>query len=131
MEFVEDEDNAIFMSSHISSDLEKVADYIIFIDNGKIILGEYKDKLIYEYGIARMREKDFNALDKSEYISFRKRGLQYEVLTADKKKLQKAHKDVLIDNATVDEIETIAYEEMPTGGWEEYCVSWDEEDEEE
>ncbi len=104
LEFVEDEDNAIFMSSHISSDLEKVADYIIFIDNGKIILGEYKDKLIYEYGIARMREKDFNALDKSEYISFRKRGLQYEVLTADKKKLQKAHKDVLIDNATVDEI---------------------------
>lgn len=34
------------------------------------------------------------------------------------------------ENATVDEIETIAYEEMPTGGWEEYCVSWDEEDEE-
>lgn len=34
------------------------------------------------------------------------------------------------ENATVDEIETIAYEEMPTGGWEEYCVFWDEEGEE-
>ena len=45
LEFVEDENNAILLSSHISSDLEKVADYIIFIDNGEIILHESADEL--------------------------------------------------------------------------------------
>lgn len=66
LEFVEDENNSILMSSHISSNLEKVSDCIIFIDNGKIIMMEAKDTLVYEYGIARMNQRDFDKLDKSE-----------------------------------------------------------------
>lgn len=104
LEFVENEENSILISSHISSDLEKVADYIIFIDNGKIILSEKKDTLIYEYGIARMKQSDFDTLDKSEYLSARKRGLQLEVLIENKKQFTRAHPDIVTDNATIDEI---------------------------
>lgn len=104
LEFVEDEGNSIFISSHISSDLEKVADYITFIDCGKIILTEKKDTLIYEYGIARMKQSDFDKLDKSEYLSARKRGLQLEVLVENKVQFSREHPNVVIDNATIDEI---------------------------
>lgn len=86
LEFIEDEENAVLLSSHISSDLEKIADYIIFIDNGMIILNEAKDKLLYEYGIVRIKQKGFEQLNPSEYISFRKRGLQIEALVSNKKR---------------------------------------------
>lgn len=104
LEFVEDESNSILISSHISSDLEKIADYITFIDSGKIILTEKKDTLIYKYGIARMKQSDFDKLDESEYLAARKRGLQIEVLVSSRNQFSREYPNVVIDNATIDEI---------------------------
>lgn len=104
LDFVEDENNSILISSHISSDLEKIADYIVVIDDGKIILTESKDALIYDYGIARMKRDDFDKLQKSEYISYRQRGLQIEVLISDKISFSKKYPNVIVDVTTIDEI---------------------------
>ncbi len=104
LEFVEDEEHSIFMSSHMSSDLEKVADYITFIDRGKIILTEEKDTLLYQYGIARMKQSDFEKLDPSEYLAARKRGLQLEALVQNKAQFAREHPGIVVDNATIDEI---------------------------
>ena len=104
LEFVEDEDHSILMSSHVSSDLEKVADYITFIDHGTIILTEAKDTLLYQYGIARMKQSDFEKLDASAYLAMRKRGLQLEVLVQNKGQFSKEYPRILVDNATIDEI---------------------------
>lgn len=52
-EYVEDESHTIFISSHITSDIEKVADYILLIHQGKIMLMESKDALLYEYGMVK------------------------------------------------------------------------------
>ncbi len=104
LEFVEDENHSVLISSHISSDLEKVADYITFINNGEIILEEKKDILIYEYGIARMKQSDFDQLDKSEYMACRKRGLQLEVLVSNKNTFSRNYPNIIVDHATIDEI---------------------------
>lgn len=52
-EYVEDESRTVFLSSHITSDIEKAADYIILIHKGKVLLMESKDKLLYEYGMVK------------------------------------------------------------------------------
>ena len=104
LEFVEDEGHSILMSSHVSSDLEKAADHITFIDQGKIILTEEKDTLLYQYGIARMKQSDFEKLDASEYLAMRKRGLQVEVLVQNKKQFSREYPGMIVDNATIDEI---------------------------
>ncbi len=104
LEFVEDENHSILMSSHVSSDLEKAADYITFIDHGKIILTEGKDTLLYQYGIARMKQSDFEKLDTSEYLTMRKRGLQMEVLVQNKRQFSQKYPEIIVDNATIDEI---------------------------
>ncbi len=104
LEFVEDESHSILISSHITSDLEKIADYITFISDGKIILTEKKDTLIYEYGIARCKSIDFENLDRNDYISYRKRGLQTEVLVTDKAVFSKKYPHIIVDNTTIDEI---------------------------
>lgn len=49
--FMEDEDHAILISSHITSDLEKIADTIVFIHEGEILFHENKDDLLYGFGI--------------------------------------------------------------------------------
>ena len=54
LDFVENEKHSILLSSHITSDLERIADYITFIHKGKIILTETKDNLIYNYAIFEM-----------------------------------------------------------------------------
>lgn len=104
LEFVENENHSILMSSHITSDLEKVADYITFIHQGKIILTEKKDTLIYEYGIARCKSKQFSNLDKEDILSYRKKGYQVDVLVRDKKAFERKYDSIIIDNGTIDEI---------------------------
>ncbi len=112
LEFVEDENNSILISSHISSDLEKIADYITFIDSGEIIITEKKDTLIYEYGIARMKQADFDKLQKADYISYRQRGLQLEVLVKSKKEFLESYPNVVVDNSSIDEILPLLTQEV-------------------
>ncbi len=104
LEFIENEQHSILLSSHITSDLERVADYIAFIHNGRIILTETKDNLIYNYGILRCTDTDFSALDTADILAYHKRDYQIDVLTADMKNAAKKYKNIVIDHASIDEI---------------------------
>ena len=102
LDFVQDENHSILISSHITSDLEKIADYITFIHQGNIIFSENKDTLIYNYGILRCGGDTFSALDSSDILSYRKMDYQWEVLVKDKKIAASKYKDAVIDRATID-----------------------------
>ena len=104
LEFVQDEEHAILISSHISSDLEKVADYITFIHEGRIVLSKMKDELIYDYGILRCKKDVFDKIAKEDREAYRKIAHQYEVLVKDKKKMAAKYKEAVVDSASLDEI---------------------------
>ncbi len=104
LDFVQDENHSILMSSHITTDLEKVADYIVFIHQGKIILSKSKDELIYNYGIIRCGSALFESIDKSEVLAYRKCDFQWEVLVEDKEKFKRRYKEAVIDDASIDDI---------------------------
>lgn len=103
-EFVEDEKHSIFVSSHITSDLEQVADYIVFISNGEIILSESKDKLIEDYAIVKCSTEEFNSIDKKDILKYKKNKYNYQVLIRDKSKFKSKYNIKTIDKATLDEI---------------------------
>ena len=50
-DFIQDEDHSVFLSSHITGDLEKIADYITFIHQGKLLMTGEKDSLLDTYGL--------------------------------------------------------------------------------
>lgn len=104
LEFVGTDEHSILLSSHITSDLEKIADYITFIHNGKIILTERKDNLIYNYAILRCREKQFAELDTKDILAYRRQDYQIDVLVSDKRQAERKYAGVVIDHATIDEI---------------------------
>ena len=62
-EFTRDENHSVLISSHITSDLEKICDYFAFMSKGRIILCEEKDRLFEKYGIIRLSAEDFEAID--------------------------------------------------------------------
>ena len=104
LDFVQDENNSILLSSHITSDLEKVADYITFIHDGSIIFNEKKDDLKYNYGIMRCKATQFEEIDKGDILAYRKHDYQIDVLISDKKAAEMKYRDVVIDNASIEEI---------------------------
>lgn len=104
LEFVQEEDHSILLSSHITSDLEKVADYITFIHNGKLIMTVSKDDLAYHYAVMRCRESQFLALDPGDILAYQKRDFQIDVLVSDGKAAQRKYKGVVVDHVSIDEI---------------------------
>lgn len=104
LDFVQDESHSILLSSHITSDLEKVADYITFIHSGRLIMTVSKNDLTYNYAVMRCKESQFRALDRSNMIAYRKRDFQIDVLVPDGKEAQKKYKDIVTDHVSVDEI---------------------------
>ena len=104
LEFVKQENHSILLSSHITSDLEKIADYIVFIHNGEIILNKTKDELIYEYGVIRCSENDFYNILPEDILSSMKKDYQIDVLIKNKKLMEKKYKNLIIDSVSLDEI---------------------------
>ena len=104
LDFVQDENHSILMSSHITTDLEKIADYITFIHHGKVLFCKPKDELRYQYGIIRCGSAAFDAIDKTEILACRKSDYQWDVLVADKEKAKRKYKNTVVDDASIDDI---------------------------
>lgn len=104
LDFVQEEDHAILLSSHITGDLEKISDYITFIHDGQVLLSEQKDHLMYDYAVVRCKASQFAAMNKEDMIAFRKRDFQIDVLMKNRKLVKEKYGDCIIDSVTIDEI---------------------------
>ncbi len=104
LEFVQDENHSVLMSSHITTDLEKIADYITLMHQGKVLFCKTKDELRYRYGIIRCGAAVFDRIEKEEILACRKDDYQWNVLVADKEKARRKYKTAVVDDATIDDI---------------------------
>lgn len=104
LEFVQDEEHSILMSSHITTDLEKVADYITFIHKGQMMFCKPKDELRYRYGVVRCGAAVFGQMDSADVLAWRKEAYQWDVLVPDKEKARRLYKNAVVDDATIDDI---------------------------
>lgn len=104
MEFIQDEEKSILFSTHITSDLDKIADYITFIHNGAIIFSESKDDMINNFGIIKCGKEDFNKIDKTDIVGYRKSQFGYEVLINNKQRNRSKYNTFIIDSASLEDI---------------------------
>ena len=103
-EFIQDEDCSIFFSSHITSDIQKIADYVILIHQGKIIFEEQKDNLVYNYGVEKCGKEKFAQFSSDDYIIHRTTNMSVECLVHDKEAFKQKYKNIIVDNATLEDI---------------------------
>ena len=104
LDFVQDEDHSILISSHITSDLEKIADYIVFLHEGKVVFSKTKDELTDQYGIIKCGAAQYDALDRSDILVSRRMDYEWQVLVADRQRIQKKYPEAMTVPATIDEI---------------------------
>ncbi len=101
---LEKDDCSILLSSHITADLEHIADYITFINNGQIILSKTTDELLDKYGIVKCTSKEFNNINKKDYIKYIKTKYEYEVLVENKKDFKLKYDIAVVDKITLDDL---------------------------
>lgn len=102
---IQDENKSIFFSTHITTDLEKIADYITFLNKGKIVFSEDKDSIMNNYCIVKGSNSLLNDDTKKSFISIKKNSFGFEALSNDSHKIRELFNDkVLIEKASLDDI---------------------------
>ena len=111
----EDEERAVLISSHISSDLESLCDDFYMLKDGKIIFHEETDVLLDQYVVLKVDEAQYEKLDKSFILKVQKENYGYACLTNENAFYIENYPQIIIEKAAIDEIVT-----MLSGG-DEQC----------
>lgn len=116
MEYLKSGERSILMSSHITSDIEKIADSVAFIDNGKILLTGYKDEILESHGIIKCSKEESSAIDPEDIVSIRTNTYGAEVMITDRESAGHKYKGMIIDPASIDDI-MLYYVHKDEGEW--------------
>lgn len=104
LNFVKDEEHSIIFSTHITSDLEHIADKIIFIDKGKVLLDKSRDEILDSYGILKCGVDELESIDKKDIIGYKNYKYSYDVLVENKEKISKKYPNFVVDKITLEDL---------------------------
>ena len=104
LEFISDGKRSILVSSHMTGDLERIADYITLIHQGRVMLSKNKDELIYGYGIARADRQTLAAVDSSLVEAIQDGPYGSQALINDRVRFEREYPDILLDRLNLDEM---------------------------
>ncbi len=100
LDFIQNDSRGVLFSSHITSDLEKIADYVTFIHKGRIFFSDPKDQLLKQYGILKCTEKELAALDRKVIKGVRRHQFGVEALV-EKQRISSGYP---VDKASIEDI---------------------------
>lgn len=100
----ENEERTILISSHISTDLEGLCDDLYMIDNGEIVLHEEMDVLLGQYGILKVTQSQFDAMEKQYLLRVMKESYGYRCLTREKQFYMENYPNLALEKGNVDEV---------------------------
>ena len=103
-EYTEDENHTVLMSSHITSDLDKISDYIAYIHEGELLFMKPYDELREEYGVLHVGKELLDSLNREDIIGYTKGAYSYTILVKNRLAIQSVFKDLEIMRPTVEEI---------------------------
>ena len=102
--FIQDEDHAILLSSHITSDLEKAADYVTYLHRGRAVLQGAKDELLDSYGRLVCARADLAAVDPALLEGARVSQFGCEALVKDRQAFHRRYPELTVDPVTLEDI---------------------------
>ena len=104
-EIVQDENKGVFFSTHITSDLDRIADYIVLLNNGEILLNTAKDDILDHYAIVKGDKKLLSQATRSHFIGIKENQFGFEGLIEDKKNINRIfQKEVIIEKPNLEDI---------------------------
>ena len=102
--FICDEEHSILISSHITSDLEKVADYITYLHQGRIVLSDAKDTILEHYGRVGCTAAQLEAIDPADLVRVRRGSFGCEALVADRGTFHRSYPHLMVEPIALEDI---------------------------
>ena len=103
-DFVVEEDHTILLSSHITGDLEKIADEVVFIDGGKIVFSGNKDEILEKHGILKCKKEEASKVSEALIVGVEKEAYSTSILVNDRQAAAKLYPDMVIEEAALEDI---------------------------
>ena len=104
MEYLRDGERSILMSSHITSDLEKIADSVTFIDKGRLLISGYKNDILEAHGILKCDKAELMNINPVDIVSIRMNSFGAEVMLCNRQSASYKYSGAIIDPASLDDI---------------------------
>lgn len=104
LEFIQIEDNSVLFSTHITSDLDKIADYITLIHDGEVILSKDRETLLTDYGLLKIGVEEFEKVDREEIISFKEGRFGIEALVSNREETMRKYPEAVVDSVNIEDI---------------------------
>ena len=103
-DFVVEEDHTILLSSHITGDLEKIADEVVFIDGGKIVLSGNKDEILEKHGILKCKKEEASKVSEALIVGVEEEAYSTSILVNDRHAAAKLYPDMVMEEAALEDI---------------------------
>ena len=107
-EFVSEEGKSVFFSTHLTTDLDKIADQIIMLHKGKILFNEDKESLIEAHALVKGDKTWLNQENRQWFLALEEKGFHFEGLTHEKAKVRAAMASAVMERPTIEDI-MVAY----------------------
>ncbi|MFA6939853.1 MAG: ABC transporter ATP-binding protein [Clostridiaceae bacterium] len=102
---IQDENKSIFFSTHITTDLDKIADYVTFINKGELVFSKEKDEIAESYSLVKGGLELLNSESKNDFIGIKRNSFGFEALTDKKQELIKKYRDkAIFEKASLEDI---------------------------
>lgn len=103
-EFVMEENHTLLLSSHITGDLERIADQIVFIDHGKIVLSGDKNEILDSHGLLKCKKEELSQISNEDIVGVRQSAFSTEVLISNKAECCEKYSKMMLEPANLEEI---------------------------
>ncbi|GJM73301.1 ABC transporter ATP-binding protein [Paenibacillus macerans] len=114
-DYMKQEGKGVFFSTHITSDLDKVADMLILIDQGKIIFEQEKDTLLEGHHVVKGDINALNSKNRSLFLNLQATNYSFTGITKHLPDVQQMMSDIVIERPTIENI-MLAYIERGLKG---------------
>ena len=104
LEFVQSEENSILFSSHITSDMEKVADYLLYVHAGRQILYGEREDILFGYAILKCTREDFAHMAAEDMVAYRENQFGVEVLVRERKTMAAKYPNAVVENISLEQL---------------------------
>lgn len=102
--FIEDGEHTVLLSTHITSDLDRVADHVLIVSHGRMQIDTDKDTLLQEYVIVKGNPEQLEQMEQTDILGIKKRAYSFEALCRGRERIKEKYPQFVCDSTDIEQI---------------------------
>lgn len=102
--FIEDGEHTVLLSTHITSDLDRVADHVLIVSHGRMQIDTDKDTLLQEYVIVKGNPEQLEQIEQTDILGLKKHAYSFEALCRGRERIKEKYPQFVCDSTDIEQI---------------------------